>query len=182
MILAGCVFGSISQFTEADIKQSQNEIYNSNFEILPDSETGELAGWTLMENSIDHISLVMDEFQSGEFSLKIANPAKKISLISDSFPIDPESVYYTRCYIKNNYKSNHPVELHFVAFNTAGKKMNSYKTHIYPDAVWTKAVLTAGFFKQEVRFARVIITFPARDDKVYWLDDVESYNIYKIQK
>ncbi|MCF7793999.1 MAG: hypothetical protein K9N09_07135 [Candidatus Cloacimonetes bacterium] len=182
IFISGCVFGSISDFSEADIKGSQNEIYNSSFEIISEQDEYELPGWILLDNSESFVSIVNSDFNSGQYSLKISKPNQKINLVSDSFPIDPESVYFNRLFVKTNYKSNHFIEIQFVAFDANGKKINDFETKYYPDDIWTKATLTTGFFKQNVRFARIIITIPARDDKVFWLDDIESYKVYKIQK
>lgn len=182
LLLAGCVFGPVGNFSDKDIKNSQNEIYNSSFELTAENSKNILQGWTLIDDSTAEIALTNQEFNQGKLSLKIANPGKKISLISDSFSIDPQSIYYNQISFKTNYKSNHPVKFMFVAFDAAGKKINTFKTKCYPDDIWTKCDLTTGYFKPKARFARIIITIPARKDKIFWVDDVESYKIYKIQK
>lgn len=182
ILISGCVFGSISEFSEDDIQDSQNEIYNSSFEIISEQDNYKLSGWTLLNDSESHVSVVNSDFNRGQHSLEISNTDQKISLVSDSFSIDPESVYFNRLFVKTNYKSNHFIEVQFVAFDANGKKVNDFKTKYYPDDIWTKVTLTTGFFKQNVRFARMIITIPARNDKIFWLDDIESYKVYKIQK
>ena len=102
--------------------------------------------------------------------------------ISDSFPIDPESVYFTRCLIKSNYKSNHAVTIRFLAFDSKGKQLNKFTEKYYPDTDWTTMRLTTGFFKTAARFGRIVVSFPSKPDKVFWLDDLESYSVYRIQK
>lgn len=179
LIIAGCVFGSIAQFSESDIIGSHNEIRNSGFEEVTDAEN--LPGWTLL-NEDASVSIVHNEFNSGLASVQINRPEQKVRLISDSFPIDPESIYLNRFYLKNNYLSNHQVQVDFIAFDAAGKKVNNFKINVTPDNIWSKFTFNTGFFKPKARFARIMITFPARDDKIYWLDDVESFRIYRFQK
>ncbi|HPR17242.1 MAG TPA: hypothetical protein PLD62_03245 [Candidatus Cloacimonadota bacterium] len=180
LILTGCVFGSIANFSEDDIKNNENEIYNSGFESI--STEAEMEGWTVLEDYSSVLSLVNDDFHTGKISLKISHPKERISIISDSFPIDPDAVYFSRCYVKSNYKSNLPVRLHFVVFDAAGKQLNTFQKKGYPDNVWSDISLNAGFFKPAARFARVFVSLPAREDKIFWLDDVESFKVYKIQK
>jgi len=182
LVTAGCFFGSIIDFSEQDIKGKENVIFNSGFEVGNFDVEPIPVGWTALNVQEELISSDLDIFSSGQRSLRIDHPNKKINLISESFPIDPEAVYFTRCYLKANYQSNHAVEVLFVAFDSKGKQVNKFKTKGYPIEDWTKVMLTTGFFKPTARFGRIIITFPNRPDKVFWVDDVESYDVYTIQK
>ncbi|MDO9578901.1 MAG: hypothetical protein Q7J16_13540 [Candidatus Cloacimonadales bacterium] len=182
LVVTGCFFGSIIDFSEQDIKGKENVIFNSSF------EEGEFAadpiplGWIILNDMQSCVSSDLENFNSVQRSLLISHPHKKINLVSESFPLDPDGIYFSRCFLKTNYQSNQAVEILFVAFDSKGKQVNKYKTKAYPQENWTKVVMTASFFKPNARFGRIIISFPARPDKVFWLDDVESYNMYNIQK
>lgn len=182
LVITGCFFGSIIDFSEQDIGRKENEIFNSGFEEGEFDTDPIPLGWTVLNDLKNTVSADTVVFNSGQRSLKISHPHKKINLISESFPIDPEGVYFSRCFLKTNYQSNQAVEILFVAFDSKGKQVNKYKTKIYPQENWTKAVMTASFFKPNAHFGRIIISFPNRPDKVFWLDDVESYNVYRIKK
>jgi hypothetical protein len=182
LITAGCFFGSIIDFSEQDIKGKENEVFNSSFEEGEFEVDRIPLGWNVLNDLKNTISSDTEVFNSGKRSFKISHPKKRITLISESFPIDPEGVYYSRCSLKTNYKSNHAVEILFVAFDAKGKQVNKYKAKGYPDENWSKVMMTTGFFKSNARFGRIIISFPNRQDKIFWLDDVESYMMYQIQK
>ncbi|HHE64980.1 MAG: hypothetical protein B1H06_01040 [Candidatus Cloacimonas sp. 4484_143] len=182
VIISGCVFGSIMQFSEIDIKDAENTVFNSSFEIKNSEDSKLPDGWMALDELENTVSWDNQNSASGERSLKIAHARKKVNIISDSFPIDPESVYFTRCLIKSNYKSNHAVTIRFLAFDSKGKQLNKFTEKYYPDTDWTTMRLTTGFFKTAARFGRIVVSFPSKPDKVFWLDDLESYSVYRIQK
>lgn len=182
VIISSCVFGSISEFSEEDIKNKNNVVLNSSFENGEFNKNKLPSNWTSLDNNSEFIVWDDEHAHSGTKSLRTDFPTNNLNIISDAFSIDPESVYYTRCFVKTNYKSNHQIYIRFLAFNNKGEKVNKFSSKLYPKEDWTKAELTTGFFKNSAKFGRIIISIPDRDDKVFWMDDVESYKVYKIQK
>jgi len=182
VITSSCFFGSIIDFSEHDLDGKENKILNSGFEEVDVDANPIPLGWTILNDLENTISTDTEIFNSGNRSLKISHPKKKISIISESFPINSEAIFFSRCFIKTNYKSNHAVNILFIAFNSEGKQVSKFNAKGYPKENWTEVVLTTGFFKPDAQFGRIVITFPNRADKVYWLDDVESFDVYKIQK
>ena len=182
VLLSSCFIGTVMNFSEKDIKGKENEVYNSSFENgdydpdrLPD-------GWSLLDDKSNNI-LWDDEIScTGLKSLKIYNPKKKINLISDAFPIDADYVYYSRFFVKTNYDSNHLITIRFLAFDANGNRVSKFSENDLPKQDWTQIDLTSGFLKSTARFGRIIISIPRKSDKIYWLDDIESYAVYRIQK
>ena len=182
IVISGCVFGSIANFSEKDIKDAENVVFNSSFEsgnkegiVLPE-------GWMVLDELENTVSWDNQAAYGGEKSLKISYPKTKVSIISDAFPIDPKSVYFTKCMLKSNYKSNHAVTIRFLAFDSKGKQINKFSEKYYPETDWTMMNLITGFFKTSARFGRIVVSFPSKSDKVFWVDDLESYSVYRIQK
>lgn len=182
VIVSSCVFGSISDFSEEDIKDKENIVFNPGFEKGETAEDAMPLFWMTLDNDLTHINWDNVNRYEGTRCLHVENPGKKINIVSETFPINPEYVYYTRCYMKTNYYSNHQAYIRFVAFNEKGKRVNKFSEKIYPEEEWTKGALTTGFFNPKARFGRIIISIPDREDKEFWIDNVESYQVYRIQK
>ena len=182
IIISGCVFGSISNFSEKDIKDAENVVFNSSFELGNTDETKVPEGWMVLDELENTVSWDKNTAFGGEKCLKISHAKTKVSIISDAFPIDPASVYFTKCMMKSNYKSNHAVTFRFLAFDSKGKQVNKFSEKYYPETDWATMGLTTGFFKTSARFGRIVISFPSKSDKVFWVDDLESYSVYRIQK
>ncbi|MDP8268859.1 MAG: hypothetical protein P9L97_09045 [Candidatus Tenebribacter davisii] len=181
-VLSSCFFGSVMDFSEKDIKDKKNEVFNTSFEIgdydlhkLPD-------GWYLLEDTSKYILWDNETSKTGSKCLKIENPKDKINIISDSFPIDADHVYYSRLFMKTNYNSNQSITIRFLAFDEKGKRVSKFSEHGLPRQDWTQIDITSGFLKSTARFGRIIISIPRKSDKIYWLDDIESYAVYRIQK
>ena len=165
-----------------DIKDAENVVFNSSFETKSLEESRLPDGWMVLDELENTVSWDSEVSAAGNHSIKVAHTRSKVNIISDAFPIDPESVYFTRCMMKSNYKSNHAITIRFLAFNAKGKQLNKFAEKFYPEEDWTTMRLTTGFFKTAARFGRIIISFPSKSDKVYWLDDVESYGVYRLKK
>jgi len=182
IILSSCFWGSVMKFSEKDIKDSVNEVLNSSMEngefdpeTLPDK-------WFLLEGTTDFITWDNSTFHTGSKSLKIENPKENINIISDAFPVDADYVYYSRLFVKTNYNSNQHITIRFVAFDVKGKRVSKFSDRGLPKQDWTQVDITSGFLKSTARFGRIIISIPRKSDKIYWLDDIESYAVYRIQK
>jgi len=182
IILSSCFFGSVMNFSEKDINGKINEVYNSSLEngefnqnILPE-------GWSLLENGSDYVEWNSDLSRTGSKCLKVEHSENRINIISDAFPIDADQIYYSRFFVKTNYNSNHLITIRFVAFDTNGKRVSKFSENGLPKSDWTQIEITSGFLKSTARFGRIIISIPSKSDKIYWIDDIESYAVYKIQK
>ena len=182
IILSSCFWGSVMNFSEQDIKDNENEVLNSSFEngefdpqVLPDN-------WFLLEDTSEYIAWDNKNPHTGSKSLKIEHPKDKLNIISDAFPIDADYVYYSRLFVKTNYNSNQSITIRFLAFDAKGKRVSKFSNNGLPKQDWTQIDITSGFLKSTARFGRIIISIPRKSDKIYWLDDIESYAVYRIQK
>ena len=182
IVLSSCFFGSVMDFSEKDIKDNENEVFNTSFEIgeydpqkLPD-------GWFLLEETSEYITWDNKNPYTGSKSLKVEYPKDKINIISDAFPIDADQVYYSRLFVKTNYNSNQSITIRFLAFDSKGKRVSKFSNNGLPKQDWTQIDITSGFLKSTARFGRIIISIPRKSDKIYWFDNIESYAVYRIQK
>lgn len=182
IILSSCFWGSVMDFSEEDIKDSENEVINTSFEDgefdskkLPDN-------WFLLEDTSEFITWDNNNPYTGTKSLKIEYPKNDVNIISDAFPIDADYVYYSRLFIKTNYNSNQHITIRFLAFDTKGKRVSKFSKNGLPKQEWTQIDITSGFLKSTARFGRIIISISRKSDKIYWLDNIESYAVYRIQK
>ena len=169
-------------FSEKDIKNEKNVLVNPSFENGFYSYNEIPEGWMVMDKPNGTIFWDKDVHNSGEKSLKIENPRKTIRLISDSFVINPEAVYYIRAFVKSDRLTSKQITLQFIVFDKEGKKVNVFGKKFFIEDKWTKLSLTAGFFKSSAKFARIIISIPRKPDVTFWIDDVEVYNIHSFMK
>ena len=182
MILTSCFFGSIMHFSEKDIADAVNVVINSSFEDGKFNSEALPEEWMVLDDAAEKIIWDDNNMHTGSKCLRIEYPDHKLNIISDAFPINPEYIYYSRCFLRTNYQSNHPIIIRFLAFNAKGKRVNKFSNKGYPKEDWTQIDLTSGFLNSTARFGRIIITLPKKPDKLFWIDDVESYSVYKIQK
>ncbi|MDP8203053.1 MAG: hypothetical protein P9L95_00820 [Candidatus Tenebribacter mawsonii] len=182
IILSSCFFGSVMNFSEKDIKSNENEVFNTSFE-SGDYDSQKLPeSWFLLEDTSDYITWDNENPHTGSKSLKVEYPKDKINIISDAFPVDADQVYYSRLFVKTNYNSNQSITIRFLAFDAKGKRVSKFSKTGLPKQDWTQIDITSGFLKSTARFGRIIISIPIKSDKIYWLDDIESYAVYRIQK
>lgn len=182
IILSGCFFGSVMNFSEKDIKGKENEVYNTSFEDGEYSSNKLPDGWSLLKSDSDYIFWDNETSRTGAKCLKVEHLKDKINIISDAFPIDADYIYYSRFFVRTNYDSNHLITIRFIAFDTKGNKVSKFSENGLPKKEWTQIDITSGFLKSTARFGRIIISIPSKSDKIYWLDDIESYAVYRIQK
>ena len=182
IILSGCFFGSLSQFSDEEIAGKENLIQNSGFEegnfkfdILPKH-------WLIINKP--ELEVFWDKTVSfkGERSLEIKNPSEEINLFSDAFNINPSSIYYSRCYVKADKPVSAPITIYFLTFNLKGKRMNRFVGKVIPKQQWTEINISSGFLKSTALFGRIVISFPKNKDITYWGDNVETYEVYKLRK
>ena len=182
VILTSCYFGSIMRFSEKDIGDTVNAVINPSFEDGEYNSETLPEEWMVLNDAAEKVFWDDNYKRTDSKSLRVEYPDDKINIISDAFPINPEYVYYSRCFLRTNYRSNHSVIIRFLAFNAKGKRVNKFSNKGYPKEDWTQIDLTSGFLNSTARFGRIIISIPKKPDKIFWIDDVESYNVYKIQK
>lgn len=181
-LIIGCSSGFVMNFSEDDVKNEKNIIPNSGFEDGDYNYTATPEKWIIMDKPTKTVFWDKEIYKSGEKSLKITYPQKTIKLISDSFAINPGAVYFMKAYIKSDKVTSKQVNLDFIVFDKEGKKINQFKKNFYVTANWTPLTLTAGFFKSGAKFARVIVSIPRKPDGIFWIDDVEAYNIHSFKK
>ena len=182
VFLSSCFFGTVMDFSEKDINGKENEVYNASFENGEYDPDEMPDGWSLLEDKSDNILWDNEISRTGLKSLKIQHPKNKINLISDAFSIDADYVYYSRFFVKTNYDSNQLITIRFLAFDANGNRVSKFSENELPKQDWTQIDITSGFLKSTARFGRIIVSIPKKPDKIYWLDDIESYAVYKIQK
>ena len=178
-LLSGCAFSTISRFSAEDAEGKENIVSNSSFDMV-DEGSNMPQGWVVLNEQENNIIWDDESHDDEGKCLKVENTNDTANLVSDGFNIDPQSVYYSRCYIKSNKISKDPVIMHFIAFDRNGKKVNDYKKEVAVEEDWTLVELTTGFFDNSATLARIAVSIPeGSDDTSYWVDDIESYNVHK---
>ncbi len=178
ILLSSC--STISRFPGKNLNGEKNIINNPSFEIASLGSDSFPASWTSLDGQEDNIYTVDKSRDNIGKCLKIEKCNGYARLISDSFEIDAQAVYFTRCYVKSTNYNREPVILHFFAFDADGNKVNDFKTEIIIKENWTPIELTTGFFANSASVARLGISIPeCSQNTAYWVDDVGSYNIHK---
>jgi hypothetical protein len=180
--LAACGVGFVMNFTESELKESDNLILNYGFE-KGDYEYNNLPeDWIVLEQSDKNVFWDDNVSLNGSKSLKFENSSSKLTLISDAFPLNPETVYYATCYLKSQMLSSKNVVLYFHAFDENGKKVNQFSRKLSPDTNWRRLALSIGFLKSSAKFGRITIMFPNDTNNIYWIDDVKCFAVHSFQK
>lgn len=176
MVFNGCSVGTISNFTNKEINSNNNLIINSSFELNED-ESENPDNWLIMQG-IDTCNWTTEDQNSGVSCLKIEKSDVKTKIISESFPVDPAGVYFSRCFVRSEINTEEPIELILVTFDSNGNKLNVYREEMIPDADWNELKLTSGYFHQNSKNARLTIVVPESLNKIC-IDDVESYKVHR---
>ncbi|MEA1972999.1 MAG: hypothetical protein U9N34_06875, partial [Candidatus Cloacimonadota bacterium] len=160
----------------------KNILPNGSFEIGEFNASNIPNGWVLMENE-QKANIVWDdkEFIDGTKSLKIYPSKTKVLLISNSFPIFSDDVYFTKCSIKSDIIDNDKFIVRFLTFDKNGNKKESNKIKKRPTKDWKTYHFSSSFFSKNTKFARIIIEIPASTTKTYWIDDVGTFDVYKFK-
>ena len=182
LLLSACIASAGLSFSKKDVKDSPNLVMNPSFEISDDS-TKVLKGWTIMdETAKKYVSLTDDEHFKGKKSVEIKNPNLNVLLISDAFEIDSAGGYYSFCHLKSLNKSEKKIEVFFFAFNKNGKRKDRYRERYKISQNWKEYEISSGFFDKSVKYGRIIISLPKNKNQIHYLDDVESFKVYKFHK
>jgi hypothetical protein len=182
LLINACGVGFVMNFTDSELKNSENLVPNPGFEkgtysyeTLPDD-------WLVLEKK-DKVVFWDDSISLNESkSIKVKNPSKKLTLISDAFLLNPESVYFASCYLKSDVMSVKNVVMYFHAFDDNGKKVNQFSRKLSPDTNWSRLALSIGFLKSSAKFGRITIMFPIDANNTYWVDDVNCFKVHSFQK
>ncbi|MBN1327797.1 MAG: hypothetical protein JW996_07590 [Candidatus Cloacimonetes bacterium] len=180
LMFLGCAFGSIFNISDNDVTDKSNIVLNSSFEEGDIDMEHFPFNWHVLEEQYDMIRLDNTNFRSGNSSILIQNPDQKIALVSESFTIDPTSVYYSRCFVKSDSQTKKPLTLYLFAFNDNGDRVNSYSKEFYPgDDCWSKIDFVTGFFQSSATTGRIVINIPDDSEQNFWIDDAESYQLHR---
>ncbi|MCK4957232.1 MAG: hypothetical protein KAS49_06310 [Candidatus Cloacimonetes bacterium] len=179
-MLSSCFLGSISDFSEKDIRDNENEIYNCSFEQGEYGINNFPDGWFSLDSKEGEIVWENTVSQDGNKSIKI-NGKHDASIISEAFNINPAGVYYSRCFAKTKDNLALPVRISFIAFNKNGKKVGKFSRTTVVSDKWIPVNITTGFFNGSAVFGRLVITVKAQKDYPVWLDNVGNFKVYEIK-
>ncbi len=181
-VLTACIASSGLSFSKKDVRDLPNLVQNFGFEKSADS-VGVLEHWTVMDDSVRKFAKVTDkEHFEGKKALEIKNPEKDVLIISDAFEIDNKGGYYSYCHLKVLNKTNKKITVLFFAFDENGKRKDRYRERYTISKDWKQYDISSGFFDKNVQYGRIIISLPKDKNQIYYLDDVESFKVYKFHK
>jgi len=173
---------TIPEFSDNDIENRENLALNPSFE-LGQYDPGLLPfGWFTIDNEKREIYWEENNSFSGNKSIKVSTGSEAVEIISESFPISPNNIYYLQCYLKSRISKNAQVTLAFIAFDKKGKKVSYYSEMIYPENDWTKLGFRTGFLDNKARYARLIVILPENSGTDFWVDDVKCFVAHKFTK
>jgi len=181
-LLSGCFFSSSLSFSEQDIQDKTNLLYNGDFEITGKDSLGSISGWINLDNGFTNYDISYEDYSEGSHSLKVINPYKRVSFISEPFDIYSGAAYLTLSQIKTQNKTKKKVELYFFAFDETGNKLNSFRSDSQLLTSWTQVSLNSAYFKKNAKFGRVMIVLPADTGNVFWIDNLRLYKAYDFKK
>jgi len=178
-IIAGCYYGSISDFSETDIVGLENGLHNPSFEDGEYAPDHLPSGWISLDAKAGE--LVWDNSVSKDQarSLRVEEDGK-VALVSEAFDIKPSNVYYSRVFTKGD-RISQKVTISFVTFNKNGKKLDKFSESHNVLGEWIPVSITTGFFDGAAVFGRLIITIDSKSGYNLWLDDAGSYVVYEIK-
>ncbi len=181
-LLSACIASSGLSFSKKDVKDFPNLVQNSDFEI-PNDSTNVLKNWTIMNDTAKKfVVLTNKESFSGKNALEIKNPSQDVLIISDAFEIDHNGGYYSYCHLKSLNKCDKKITVFFFAFDGNGKRKDRYREKYNISQDWKQYDVSSGFFDRNVKYGRIIISLPKDENQIYYLDDVESFKVYKFNK
>jgi hypothetical protein len=181
-LLVACIASSGLSFSKKDVKDFPNLIKNSDFEQRKDSNAI-LKNWTVMDDSAKKfVRLTNQEHFKGNNAIEIVNPTKDVLIISAAFEIKKDGGYYSYCHLKSLKKTDKRFTLLFFAFDKNGKRKDRYREKYRITQNWKQYDISSGFFDKNVKYGRVIISLPKDENQIYYLDDIESFKVYKFHK
>ncbi len=186
-LLAGCFFGSTLNFTEADAEGKENVVINGGFEngvygvYNPNSLP---ADWMVMrsDQSLSEVNWMDTGAAEGSRCIKIKGEKNTVSLISESFPIEPFTAYYNKLQMRASRDTDDRIECFFIVFDENGKKLEQDIHDVTIDNQWQKVEFSSAVYNNYARFARIIITINSTSDRLIWVDDVCSYQVFRFNE
>jgi hypothetical protein len=182
VLLSSCFVSSSLIFTEADIEDSVNLLFNPGF--APYSLEGEeaLKGWNVhvepQSAGFDKIMIDATEFLEGKSSLKISASDKDILIISEPFKVRRYGGYYSRIRARSDSQAPPQIQLRMITFKDQGKITNRFKQKADLSTEWTSISTSAGFLRPGVSFGRVFIHIPPFSEGSIWLDDAGCWEVH----
>ena len=175
-IFSSCFFSSSLNFSQSDIQDKENILFNGDFSENRDSSDFP-KGWLLL-NTEDEESLINNT--SGH--LEITSTNHKISLISDSFPIDYRGAHLTIGKFRAKTEINKEIQLLLLTFDQHGKKTNTFKVSKKIEKDWQNIMISSAYYKNVAKFARVLIILPeSSKGNSFLLENFGCYEIYKFK-
>jgi len=179
LLLHGCFFGSTLNFSLKDTEGKPNLITNGDFE-NGDFSRGKLPEeWTVLENSkLTDINCCSTEAISGNSSLEIYSESRTV-IISDAFMISKNNAVYANIFVKSKNISKQSVELNIITFDKYGKKTGIYPTKSIISNEWKELSVSAGFFRNNTEFARIMITIPKDSENYFYIDNCGAFIVHE---
>ncbi|MDD3052189.1 MAG: hypothetical protein PHR06_13730 [Candidatus Cloacimonetes bacterium] len=179
IFLYGCFFGSTLNFSIKDTEGKPNLITNGDFE-TGDLSRGKLPEeWTVLENSkLTDINCNNTEVISGKSSLEISSESRTV-IISDAFKIAKNNAVYANIFVKAKNNSKQSVELNIITFDKYGKKTGIYPSKSIISDEWKELSVSAGFFKSNTEFARIMITIPKDSENSFYIDNCGAFIVHE---
>ncbi len=186
-MIAGCFFGSTLNFTAADAEGKPNIVANPGFEngvygvYNPNSLP---ADWMVMraKNGLSEVSWVDTGASEGDRCLRIKGEKNTVSVISESFAVEPFTAYYNHINLRASRESDDRIECFFIVFDEDGKKLDQDMHVVSIDEDWQKIEFNSAIYNSYARFARIIVTINSTSDRIVWIDDVGSYQVYRFNE
>lgn len=182
LLLSSCFFGSTLEFGAKDAAGQPNLVPNGDLELglygvykrenLPEH-------WMVLQNPRDPDAVAWEDSDGHIDSrcLRLYTGDTKLSLISDSFDISPQSAYYNRLWIKTDHDIDEEIECRFIAFDMSGETVNQFTEHVIPSTKWTCVEFNAVFFKKAARYGRIMVILPPQTKRRIWVDAFGCYNV-----
>ncbi len=187
VLFAGCFFGSTLNFTAADAEGKPNVVANPGFEngvygvYNPNSLP---ADWMVMRtnNDLSEVNWVDTGAYEGGRCLRIKGEKNTVSVISESFAVEPFTAHYNQIWLRASRESGDRIECFFIVFDEDGKKLDQDIHVVTIDEDWQKIEFNSAIYNNYARFARIIVTINSTSDRIVWIDDVGSYQVYRFNE
>lgn len=155
-------------------------IENGDFEIYKEKIGTTIPGWIF--DMAPHEKVAIDTTRSftGTSSLKISQPSKEITVISEPFITNFRNVYGFSITAKSILKKV-PIVLQFITFSDSGKIISKYKSTTMIDTHWETYTFITDYLRPNSDLGRVFITvYPT--DSVILLDNISCHVIDTYEK
>jgi hypothetical protein len=181
LFTSSCFVGSSLLFLESETTDKPNLVYNPGFEMGPAQEKWMPSGWVLIDSPrelVEPIACDSSRALEGSNSLRIEKSNKHQMIVSDAFPINPQSGYFIKASAASTALRGPKLKLRFITYNNSGKIRNRFSTSIRSEQDWKKSSISAGFLKNDAVFGRVVLLVPPTGEETVWIDGVGCYRVH----